>query len=452
MKSKLIKPHLKERKEVFNSRIGIVFNGEDNLKPLATESLIDGSPTAFQCAGLYQNFLAGAGFKNDPAINIGKSPWKKKTISDFAYDVAESIARHQGAFIHVQYNAAYEKVSYSLIPYTLMRVGEKDSSDYAGKYVMAKEGWKNRVKPEDRVDFNAYDPRPEVIQAQVDAAGGWANYKGQVLFFKMNDKYTYPLTLLDSCYLFADTEYRMSLFYQSTVTRGFKDIQLITHKSFEKQSDQRQFQSDIEELMGSENANSFLLMQDDGPQDDPHVRFTQLKTDEKPDRYAHFEKSAANYIRKAFRNVPPVLVDYVEGKLGETSGESLRMAQSIYNVSTAPDRNKIQELFKELFDRYKEPISSDFTIKQYSLTSDGTTEDSGELTEAEKAAIQAQAALKGSVGGVQALLQVQASVADGITTYDSGVATLMEMYGFAEPIAKRLLGEPKKEDDGTTDQ
>lgn len=57
---------------------------------------------------------------------------------------------------------------------------------------------------------------------------------------------------------------------------------------------------------------------------------------------------------------------------------------------------------------------------------------------------EAKARLKGSVGGVQGILQVQASVGLGTTTYEAGIATLMEIYGFDEEQAKRILGTPKE--------
>jgi hypothetical protein len=44
----------------------------------------------------------------------------------------------------------------------------------------------------------------------------------------------------------------------------------------------------------------------------------------------------------------------------------------------------------------------------------------------------AQAELRGSVGGVQGILQIQASVSAGITTPDSAIAILVSVYGFAE--------------------
>ncbi len=57
---------------------------------------------------------------------------------------------------------------------------------------------------------------------------------------------------------------------------------------------------------------------------------------------------------------------------------------------------------------------------------------------------EAKANLKGSVGGVQGLIQIQTSVAQGITDYEAAVTMLYEIYGFDETIARKLLGDKSK--------
>lgn len=59
------------------------------------------------------------------------------------------------------------------------------------------------------------------------------------------------------------------------------------------------------------------------------------------------------------------------------------------------------------------------------------------------ATLAAQAALRGSVGGVQGVLNVQASVAAGTTTFEAALSILTIIYGFTESQAKDILGVPK---------
>lgn len=59
----------------------------------------------------------------------------------------------------------------------------------------------------------------------------------------------------------------------------------------------------------------------------------------------------------------------------------------------------------------------------------------------------AQAALRGSVGGVQGILAVQASVSAGTTTYEAALQILTIIYGFTEEQAIGLLGKPEEQED-----
>jgi phage gp29-like protein len=56
---------------------------------------------------------------------------------------------------------------------------------------------------------------------------------------------------------------------------------------------------------------------------------------------------------------------------------------------------------------------------------------------------EAQANLRGSVGGVQGILELQASVAAGTTGYEAGIAILELIYGYGDADARRILGQPK---------
>lgn len=378
MKSKVVEIHKEERREIFNKRFGVIFDGEDNLKSVIVESLIDNSPTAFQCAWTYETFLGGAGFEVDlSAVNLSDDEFKHYSPNHLLFDASEVCSRHQGVFIHVGYNANYEKDSYKIIPYTKCKAGEKDSKDFFGKIVYSPKGWGKSLKKDEVEIFDVYNPRPEVIEVQVEAAGGWHNYKGQIYFFKFSDKYTYPKSLIESAYLFADTETHLGLFYNATTKRSFEDTTFIRHRKFENDRDKNSFYDNIKKVSGFENASSKMIIEDDWDDEREktgNFKFDTIENKVRSEKYAHFETSSSNFIRKAFKNIPQQLIDYVSGKLGNTSGEDMKVAQGVYNKLISKDQEKLELLFKELFRNYKEPInpSGNWTIKQYALMDDGT--------------------------------------------------------------------------------
>jgi hypothetical protein len=54
--------------------------------------------------------------------------------------------------------------------------------------------------------------------------------------------------------------------------------------------------------------------------------------------------------------------------------------------------------------------------------------------------LESQATLKGSVGGVQALLQIQQSVSQ---LTESAIVIISEIFGFSSELARQMLGTPK---------
>ena len=383
MKLSVINSYREEKREVFNKRLGIIFNGEYNLKPTIIENLIDQSPTAYQCANIYASFLNGSGFKEDfSGINLSSDFWKQETINDFLTQVCESVSRHGGAFIHVRYNANYEKESFKVIPYPLCRVGEKDSRQYSGRIVVSQKGWGRYVRKQDLDIFNAYNPHAEIIEAQVASAGGWKNYKGQVFFFKLEDKYTYPSSPIEPAYLYADTEHRLAVYHNRTVKKGFKNVTFIYLPECKDDEQRRAIKKTFELANDVEGTASYVLLEYSKSEYDKvgkdSFMFENAPDETKADQYIEIKRSAANFIRKCFKNIPPQIVDYVEGKLGNSSGEDLIKAQAIYNAITAKDRNKIERLFTELFRNFKEELGDNFSIKPYALLEDGTIEEKTE--------------------------------------------------------------------------
>ena len=377
MKSRVVEAYKDEQQEIYNKRFGVIFNGEDNLKPLIIENLIGCSPTALLCAEIYTSFLGGGGFEKElQGVNLSDNFWELITPDDLLFDVCDSLSKHQGAFVHVRYNANYEKESFKLVPYTLCRVGKKDSKGYSGKIVVSNKGWGRHLKKENVEVFDTYNPRPEVIQEQVETAGGWGNYNGQIFFFKLQNNKTYPNSFIESAENFADTENQIGFFYNSTVHRGFNDITTVRHRPFDNKTKEDAFVEDAKKVTGVQNASSVWMIEDDWDDDSEkqgNVRFGKIASDQKPDRYKHIETSSSNFIRKAYK-IPAQLVDFVQGKLGNSNGEDIKVWQAVYNKLTSRHRTKVETFFFELFRNYKEPINTEnnWKIKQYSLLDDGT--------------------------------------------------------------------------------
>ena len=80
------------------------------------------------------------------------------------------------------------------------------------------------------------------------------------------------------------------------------------------------------------------------------------------------------------------------------------------------------------------------SVKPISITSTALPAATSDVTDIEA---EAKANLKGTVGGVQGILEIQRSVSQGITDPLAAITLLYEIYGFDEETGKKLVGTPK---------
>ena len=123
---------------------------------------------------------------------------------------------------------------------------------------------------------------------------------------------------------------------------------------------------------------------------------------------------------------------------------------SLYLGVINPMREIILDYLNEVFKKINPACDLDFVNfgQEKVILSDADTGDevapiSGALID--DATKQAQSQLKGSVGGVQALLELQASFASGTTSFESAISILDLIFGFTRDQAIILLGKPKIE-------
>jgi len=447
----IVKPD--KRNEILN-------NGIDNAYPTRIQRLINASVTAKSCAGVYSRFLTGAGFK-DPTLNkivIGRDQEKNKDITAFELlkQISRELSYYNGVWIHRNINALYETVNLSIVSNKFTRFGKPDYVDYSGKIIVYDNWDKSKGAKIQKKDFHKYYPfnsRKNVIESQIERSGGIPGYPGQVYFHFLDDQFTYPLGMVDVVQNDADTEAQIQQFKNGELRRGFFAKYYLAHDKFENTTEERKFFRDLQTFQGADSGGSTLVMESTLKGEDGNLLlpFALHKIDQNinSNLFKEYERSVGNNIRKAFNNIPPVLIDVIEGKLGGTSGDTLREANDFYNEQTQGDRLTVKEIFTNLFSDWKDSNlrAKDWSIEELVLYQEEAKAEGDPKAdaEAEKIKREAQAALKGSVGGVQGILAIQQSVAAGNTTMESAVAIMEEIFGIPEILARVMLGEPKVE-------
>jgi hypothetical protein len=165
-----------------------------------------------------------------------------------------------------------------------------------------------------------------------------------------------------------------------------------------------------------------------------------------------------NYTEEAERKIlishsyPEILLAGSKTGFSSNADEIVVATKSVYRRVINPDREVILGGLSSIFKAINPEIDlyfkdfEDISIDNADSIEVGATPISTEAVPSlNNKTLEAQASLKGSVGGVQSLLEVQNSYSQGITTYESAIAIFDLIFGFDRNQAIRLLGNPLKE-------
>lgn len=358
-----------KKKVTFDSKLNVYRNGEDNVYPERIDRLINNSVTAKTSTDLMIHNIIGKGF-GIAADSLIVNKTKKIKLYDFADDLANSKVRQCGAFIHVMPNANYKIASIELLPFKDCRIGKKDDKDYHGKILISKH-W-DEAKQNDLQILDVFNLDPKVIDAQVKKAGGWSDYKGQVLFVNDNSDYYYPLSRIDAVQMDCDNEAQASIYKNSLLRKGFfgktmvitrplisKDIeqyilidgvQQLNKEYREQESERQNFKKTIQDFVGAENAGGAMHVELDWEHEklEDAIMFKNIESKIDDKLFAHTEDSVRKNILIAFNNLPIGLVQSSDG-IFSNSGESIRQMQIQYWDNCEKERRQFELALNDLF-------------------------------------------------------------------------------------------------------
>lgn len=357
----------------YSKRHGIILNGVDNAYPTRMERLTYMSPTAKQAAKVMAKFIRGEGFAGGDVgmVKVGRKSGRDLTPMDLLSHAAQSISIHRGWFWHVGYNLALEVDNVTPIPFRFCRLGKPDSHNYSGK-VRVYNNWDlekgRQTRKDDIRTFDVFNPDPEVLRHQIDAAGGITNYPGQIFYFFLDDEFDYPLATIDASQNDAITEHQFGVFKRQTVLNGFlNDWVILRHAKFETDGEKQQFKQNVYNSKGADNAGNVLLVEDHFDELSPNgnLQADVVKTSLNTRLFESWEQSCSNQIRRSFNNVPEILINEVAGKLGNSSGEAIRQAREYYNTQVLEEQDAIARSFERIFARWNGDLipNNDWTIE-----------------------------------------------------------------------------------------
>ena len=429
----------------------------DNLYPLRIEKVINNSPTGRRCANLMAKYITGKGNINN--FPVGKGIF----INDILRKAGRSIAYQYGVYFRLKYvldaeksqadgTPAFKVGSVEVLDYVVMAKSKEDDADYPGKLYAIEDDNEGGLSKsdEDMKWFYPYNRDNKVIKAQMinDCKEKEIdnptfeqllhNYRGQVYYMNLTPEYVYALPLADSVYNDLDTEFRISNYNNTQTRKGFLGKTVIV-KYEEDEESEEEFDKEVAEFLGSENSSSvFTVAVPQNVDKDLDKAFVvqQLKPQFDDKLFESTIKNLRQNIMGAFNNIPEALVFSGDGAMFGTSSDTYTEMKKFYWEQNEDERSALEQTLR-LFGYY---------VNILPLV-DEAIEDDGDTAIKKKS----QAELRGSVGGVTAILAIQKSVSEGSTDITAAVAIIEEIYGISKELAEIMVGTPKVIENTGTD-
>lgn len=347
-----------------NKTEGVLNYDADNAYPQRIMVFIDSSGQATRCVKLLQKFFIGGGF-TDTTFYKALVNREGLTLDKLLRKVCWDKSYFDGFAIHVNWNANYKVDSIHFIPFEHCRLGIPDDLDYVGKVAVYSDWakWKTSRIEKKFIDWlHVFNPDPNVIQAQVDLAGGWDKYKGQIYYYSCEGPGQYPKSPFDPVIEDVDTDAQAKLFKNRNIRNNFVATHIAKYKGkFNSTRERDEFVESLRIHQGAENASNLLFIELDGVDDS--LTMDKMETANLEKLYQYTEESTRDNIRRVIL-APQVLVgDFIAGKLGTAT--EIQDAVMFFNAATSDDRLEIEECFTEIFKYWKTPSinpSNDFTI------------------------------------------------------------------------------------------
>lgn len=371
MKAKVLKKDVRIRYS--NDRyLGIQQYGEGNDYPQEVQDIIAASSTGLACLSVYHKFVAGQGI-SDELLYRKVVNSKGQTLDYVLNQAAKDKAAHGGYYLHYNYNANFRVVEIQNIPFETVRFEKMDEQGYFDRVAIHPD-WGRRFTSlrrwrKDDIEFiDMFNPDPAIIQEQVDKAGSWQFYKGQVF---CSEGKTYPLPIFDSVLTDMNTEEGISNVNNRNARNNFLTSGMLVNivsnnNSILPNEREGHYRDDgsacgrmgedsvadqFKVFQGDENACKIMYVEVESKDDVPE--FTPFSGKNYDKEFEITNKTVESKIGKAFSQPPILRAEDVGSNFG---AEAMRNAYNFYNSITVNERQAIERDFTQVLKIWHEPI------------------------------------------------------------------------------------------------
>lgn len=361
-------------------------------------------------------------------------------LSDLSSAVALDIELFGGAAIEVIYNASLKKIArLSHVEFAKVR------TDKEGKvFFYSPDGWK-KSNPENVETYPAFNASQPVAKS--------------ILYIKLDHPAygCYPLPTYMGAVPYIELDSEIANFHLNGIKNGFSAGTMISFFNGQPtEEQQKEIENKVNDKFGgSRNSNRILLTFSDTANDKPQI--DQLNGNDLDKRFESLNRTVQQEIFTGHRIVDPALF----GVKPEGIFATRNQIRDSYELFQKTYINARQRFLEAIFNGFAsvnglpkalqiiptEPISQEFSEMTLVnvMTQDEIREKAGleklqqSQDNADTQAADAQAALKGTVGGDTGIITVLQNVQQGIISQTSAIELLIELYGFTRPQAEAIV-------------
>lgn len=339
-------------------QLGIITYGEDNNFPQVVDELVRASKTATACLAIKNSFVNGMGLAEPNTGDILVNGQGLR-LSKFRRLILRDINKFNGVAIHINYNRQYKVRAVSVLPFEQLRLGLPNDAgvitriahhpDWAGR-----DKWRGtRIQSfnKELTWYDVYNPEPDIIESQVTAAGGWNEWKGQVMYVSGADEadLCYPVPTYIAALTDMRTEEGLMNVAARNVCSNFMTAGVLVD-IMEAEQNETQIhnkQRELDKFQGDEMALQLWYMQAKNKDEVPvFVPFAGANYDK---AFSQTQSIIPDAIGQSF-NQPPILR---AKDVGANFGADLMTnCYKYYNSVTVSERQQLEEVLETVFSNW----------------------------------------------------------------------------------------------------
>lgn len=324
----------------------------DNLYPQRIEEISSRSGTCKKAIDRLSRFSRGQGFEDIGQLKINH---KGLTFNQSLKFSADDLALNQTVAFHVMYNLNFKISRITPIFSKYCRLGIPEEGTHHVNNIKYSTNWeedpnKDRSGRRTIIEYDVFDHRPEIVQAQMIEAGSIKNYKGQI-FYKNNTNDLYAKAVFDSVLDDIQAEAEIKLYSLRNLQNGFMSNYIFLYPSVpDSPEEKRKIINEINSQSGANNAGGTTVVFDPSPEIQKNIvqKIDQQNVDK---MFPETRKAAKENIIESF-GTPKSIMGF-NPDAGIFNDQDLFQGYKLYNVETSPDRNFLEECYFDMLEFYE---------------------------------------------------------------------------------------------------